>query len=290
MTAPAPNRTRFARRAHSRVAYDPGVDSAPSRKRPVVVLLHDLLADRSVWYPLRGTLIPDVRVVVPDARGHGASPTLANQWYTVAELATDILAVLDAEELSAVHLVGHGLGGTTALDVALRFPYRVTTLTLIDPSLQTLATDARDELARDDLQHLRANDRAAADTAYKQLFDRALDTYWLPRRGSAWRQALTKPQTGAMRRHAPALAALLPALEAYSVDVAAIRGLPCPTLIVVSDSASRLDRAACTRLAELLPQARLETHSTIDADAQSATLVADDLRRLVREFIAGTSD
>src|SRR5215203_3145685 len=118
MIAPTPNRTRFAQRSHSRVAYDPGNDPAESGNLPAVVLLHDLLADRSVWYPYRDALSPYYRVVVLDARGHGASATLSNQWYTVAELAADVLTVLDAEELTHVHLVGHGLGGTTALELA----------------------------------------------------------------------------------------------------------------------------------------------------------------------------
>lgn len=290
MTSPTPNRTRFTQRVHSRVAYDPGSDPATTGDRPVILLLHDLLADRSAWYPLREALSPRFRVVMPDARGHGASPSLSNQWYTVAELAADALAVLDAEGLSQVHLVGHGLGGATALELAIHSPGRVQTLMLIEPSLQTLADGSQDAIARDEFHQLRSDDRAAADAAYKQLFDRALDTYLVPRHGSSWRQSLSKPQLGAIRRHAPALAALLPALDAYKVDAAAISDLTLPALIVVPDTASRLDKAAYTRLTELLPQATLTSRAERGRFPRTDEATANDLYQLIQGFITENSD
>src|SRR5205085_919399 len=177
------------------------------------------------------------------------------------------------------HVIGHGLGGTTALELALRFSDRVMTLTLIDPSLQMLANDSQDLIVRDNLEQRLTNDRAAADAAYKQLFDRALDTYWLPRRGVDWRQSFTKPQVSAIRRHAPALAALLPALDAYKVDVAALRALTCPSLIVVSDAASHLDKLATNRLVDLLAQATMETWSGTDLISDQNGELAGVIRR-----------
>src|SRR5688572_23544647 len=97
MSTSRPGVTRFATRQNARVAYDPGTPVPGDA--PPFVLLHDLLADRTAWNPLRDILANHHRVIVPDARGHGASPTLVNQWYTVAELAADLLAVLDAEQL-----------------------------------------------------------------------------------------------------------------------------------------------------------------------------------------------
>src|SRR5262245_27446995 len=129
MSTARPGVTRFATRQNARVAYDPGSPVAGD-EGTAVVLLHDLLADRSAWNPLRDALSPQYRVIIPDARGHGASPTLANQWYTVSELAADLLAVLDAEAMPSAHLVGHGLGAATAFEVARRHPARVDSLTL----------------------------------------------------------------------------------------------------------------------------------------------------------------
>lgn len=270
---------------HSRVAYDPGQNASAQDDPATVVLLHDLLADRTAWSTLRESLSQHYRVVIPDARGHGASPTLTNQWYTVSELAADVLAILDTESLPSVHFVGRGLGGTTALELALRSPDRVTTLTLIEPSVQMLAGDSQDLGTRNDFQQRRTNDRAAADAAYKQLFDRALDTYWLSRRGSDWRQSFTKQEVSAIRRHAPALAALLPALDAYTVDVPAARASTSPTLIVVSDAAPHLDRVSTARLAELLPDAKVETLTERDSIDQGTTA----LERLLHDFIDNSS-
>lgn len=285
MTTPSPNRTRFARRLHSRVAYDPGANSSAQDDHATVVLLHDLLADRTAWSVVREVLSRHYRVVIPEARGHGASPTLTNQWYTVAELAADVLAVLDTESLSHVHVVGCGLGGTTALELALRSPDRVLSVTLIDPSVQVLAGEYQDPVARSDVHQRQTTDRAAADAAYKLLFDRALDTYWLPRRGTNWRETFTKQQVSAVRRHAPALAALLPALDAYTVDVAAVRAMTCPTLVVASETASRLDRMSTARLSELLPHPRIETHSESSTNLEATNA----LGRLIDGFIDKSS-
>src|SRR5215212_9828223 len=103
MSTARPGVTRFATRQNARVAYDPG-SPVVGGEGTAVVLLHDLLADRSAWNPLCDVLASQYRVIVPDARGHGASPTLANRWYTVSELAADLLAVLDAEAIRHAHL------------------------------------------------------------------------------------------------------------------------------------------------------------------------------------------
>src|SRR5215204_4230949 len=92
-----PDRTGRSR-GNTRVAYDPGSQSDPNA--PAVVMLHALLADRSVFAAQRDVLSSRYRVILPDARGHGASATLANQWYTVAELAQDVLAIFDAEGIA----------------------------------------------------------------------------------------------------------------------------------------------------------------------------------------------
>ncbi len=255
MSTPRPGVTRFATRQNARVAYDPGTAIAGDAPPPVV-LLHDLLADRTAWTPLRAILANHRRVIVPDARGHGASPTLTNQWYTVAELAADLLAVLDAEQILAAHLVGHGLGAATAFELAHRHPARVHSLTLITPTLYCVLDNHPDPAVRSARNDLRTSDRAAADAAYKGLIDKALDTYLLPRQGANWRQTMTKPQFGAIRRHAAALSALLPALDAYTIDRTATRALTTRTLILIDAAAAAVDLMTADNLVDLLPNCR----------------------------------
>jgi pimeloyl-ACP methyl ester carboxylesterase len=54
--------------------------------------------------------------------------------YTGADLATDAVALLDALAIDRGHLVGMSMGGGVAQHVALRFPQRVASLTLMSTS------------------------------------------------------------------------------------------------------------------------------------------------------------
>ncbi|WP_128380008.1 alpha/beta fold hydrolase [Streptomyces cavernae] len=81
------------------------------------------------------------RVIRYDHRDTGRSSTLdfASQPYTVADMASDALAVLDAFGTERAHLVGVSLGGLIAQRLAVQHPHRVLTLTSL--SSQPLGTD-----------------------------------------------------------------------------------------------------------------------------------------------------
>ncbi|WP_052732022.1 alpha/beta fold hydrolase [Devosia geojensis] len=71
------------------------------------------------------------RVLVPDLRGHGASPAAksydpAN--YAIPVMADDLIAMLDAAGADRVHWVGNSLGGILAFDLIGRFPERFASL------------------------------------------------------------------------------------------------------------------------------------------------------------------
>lgn len=71
------------------------------------------------------------RVLVPDLRGHGRSgkpdPALS-QNYTIAAMATDLFAMLDAAGVERVHHVGNSLGGILALHLLADHAGRFATL------------------------------------------------------------------------------------------------------------------------------------------------------------------
>jgi pimeloyl-ACP methyl ester carboxylesterase len=253
MTDPA--MTRFAHRLNSRLAYDPGDRTDPAR--PVVVLLHGMLGERFTFAEAVAGLAPVARVVTPDARGHGISATLANQWYSVGELAQDLQAVLDQEDLARVHLVGHDIGAVTALDLALREPHRVASLTLIDPTFGAALDNDPDPATRALRTQVRDRDRAAADAAYKGLTAKALDGYLGRRWGVEWRGLLPKPRQGMIMRNAAALTGLLPALDSYTPGRADLRALPVPATILRSANAPVWESAIAARLAEWLPAGSL---------------------------------
>ncbi|MER3439165.1 MAG: hypothetical protein C4346_17130 [Chloroflexota bacterium] len=247
-------RTRFAHRGAARLAYDPGDPPAGAADAPVVLLLHDLLADRSSLAALQDAFAAHYRVIAPDARGHGASASLVNQWYTVGELAADAIAILDAEQVVACHVAGHGLGGAVAIELARRDPGRTHSLVLIEPSVFAVLDSDPDPAVRASRQERREQDRAAGDLAYKGLTEKALDAYLTPRWGDGWRSRMSRSQLATLYRHAGALAALLPALDAYDFSPASAAEVQVRTLILAGEGAPLNDQAA-RRLATLLPYA-----------------------------------
>lgn len=69
------------------------------------------------------------RLLLPDHRGTGRTPR-GDAPYTIAQLARDALAVLDAERLPRAHVLGVSMGGMVAQELAIRYPDRVAGLVL----------------------------------------------------------------------------------------------------------------------------------------------------------------
>lgn len=107
---------------------------------PAVVLLHSLGSDRSMWRPQAEALATDHRVVLIDARGHGAAPSPPGP-YTLDDLGADVLDVADAIGLDRFHLAGCSLGGLTALWVAVHHSDRLHSLTAANTAARVGTAD-----------------------------------------------------------------------------------------------------------------------------------------------------
>src|SRR3954468_22766774 len=101
-----------------------------------VVLLHGLTA--SSKYVVMGSRSLERSghdVLAYDARGHGASdPAPDPEAYTYADLADDLVRVLDESGFDRAVLAGASMGAHTALRVALLHPERVGGLVVITPA------------------------------------------------------------------------------------------------------------------------------------------------------------
>lgn len=98
--------------------------------RPPLVLLHGLLGSSRNWLQAGKRLAEHFDVYALDLRNHGQSPHHPAMDYP--ELAADVLAWLDARGLQRVHLLGHSMGGKTAMQLACAHPDRITRLIVAD--------------------------------------------------------------------------------------------------------------------------------------------------------------
>ena len=97
----------------------------------VLVLIHGVGMNRCVWEPQVAALRAHFRVVSYDMLGHGASrlPAASPQ---LDEYAAQLLALLDHLGIRTAHVVGHSMGSLIALEFALRYPPRVTSVTALN--------------------------------------------------------------------------------------------------------------------------------------------------------------
>ncbi|CAL9593641.1 2-succinyl-6-hydroxy-2,4-cyclohexadiene-1-carboxylate synthase [Streptomyces sp. enrichment culture] len=99
---------------------------------PVLVLLHSGVCDRRMWDAQWSALIEaGYRLVRCDLRGFGETPA-PDRPHSDSE---DVLALLNSLGLTRVALVGSSYGGQVALEVAARWPDRVSALGLLCPAL-----------------------------------------------------------------------------------------------------------------------------------------------------------
>lgn len=91
---------------------------------PNVVLIPGSWGDHRVFDRMVAALRPDLRLVIVELRGHGASQPAAAA-PTMRSLAEDVLAVTDALELRRFYVGGHSIGGMLTVELAGLRPEQV---------------------------------------------------------------------------------------------------------------------------------------------------------------------
>jgi 3-oxoadipate enol-lactonase len=121
-------RTRYVRNGEQRIAYE--LRGRRARRRPWLVLIHGVGMDRSSWAPVIPALRRRFRLVLIDNRGSGRSGG-GLEPYEIADLARDVVAVLDHAGIERAHVLGASLGGMVAQELAVEYPERVDRLVLV---------------------------------------------------------------------------------------------------------------------------------------------------------------
>ena len=116
----------------TRVPVDGGalaVEVVSGTTEPVLAV-HGISSSRRLWDWLRAEA-PDLTLVAPDLRGRGDSVDVAGP-SSVPQHADDLVCVLDALGLDAVHVCGMSMGGFIAVELATRHRDRVRSVVLVD--------------------------------------------------------------------------------------------------------------------------------------------------------------
>lgn len=95
-----------------------------------LILVHGFPFDHTAWDRAASLLESDFDLILPDLRGFGESTTVESP-YSIADMADDLAALMDALGIESAALAGHSMGGYVALAFAKKYPQRVRGLALV---------------------------------------------------------------------------------------------------------------------------------------------------------------
>lgn len=114
---------------------------------PAVVLLHGFLESLDMWDYFSKHLSKNFRVIAIDLPGHGKSD-IYNSSLSMTIMAEWVKAVLDHLKIKHCVLVGHSMGGYTALEFVKQFPKMIRGFTLFHSHASADTEEARENRRR----------------------------------------------------------------------------------------------------------------------------------------------
>jgi pimeloyl-ACP methyl ester carboxylesterase len=95
-----------------------------------LIILHGLFGMLDNWHTVSSMLSTDFRVIALDQRNHGRSPHSTEFNYQV--MARDVRDFMEHHSLKSCYLLGHSMGGKTAMHIALHYPQLIDKLVVVD--------------------------------------------------------------------------------------------------------------------------------------------------------------
>jgi pimeloyl-ACP methyl ester carboxylesterase len=260
----------------TRLAYEQAGDGTP------VVGLHGLTATRryvvmgSRWLERNGH-----RVVLYDARGHGASSPAPRRDYGYDVLTGDLETVVDATGIERAVLVGASMGAHTLLRFALRRPERVAALAVVTPGYDPAKYGNASSF--DNWQALAAGLRERGVEGFLAVIDDGS----IPER---WRESVLRAARQRLEQHEH-LDAVADALEAVPRSrpfegLDELGAIAAPTLVIGSRDEADPGHplALAERYARAIPGARFEVE---EPGSSPLAWQGAQVSRLIAELAAG---
>lgn len=94
-----------------------------------IVFIPDLLESSQSWQFVVSKLAKHFKIILLDNRTVGKSNGSGSA-FSISDMATDTVEMLDFLKIKKAHILGHGMGGFIAQEIAINFPERVNKLVL----------------------------------------------------------------------------------------------------------------------------------------------------------------
>jgi pimeloyl-ACP methyl ester carboxylesterase len=223
-------------------------DVGPRNGRPVL-LLHGYSDSWSSFTPILGLVDPELRLIIPDQRGHGNSERPPGG-YTPQGLAADAVALLDALGVSSAIAVGHSLGSFAVRHMLMTAPQRVSRAILVGSAARTNTESVKSLLPA--VQAL----TDPVDAAFVREFQ--LSTIYRPVPPAFLERVIAE----SLKLPARVWKAVLAGLLDLPVLTQAV-SIPCPVSLFWGDKDAIFSREDQDELLELLTGARLEVFEDV---------------------------
>lgn len=250
------------------------VSGPRSAEIPVVVLLGSLGSDRSMWDAQVSDLSRDHTVVAVDHRGHGASEVVPGPC-TVADLAADVLALLDSLGVDGFHVVGLSLGGAVAQWLAVNEPARVQSSALLCTAAKFGEPAGWVERAA-----------AVREGGVAAVADAVVARWITPARAEAEPELVAKLREMVLGTTTEGYAAACDALSGWD-NRADLGRITCPTLVLAGDEDPSTPPEVLREIADGVPGS---TFVTLSPAAHVPTVeIPDRVSEALRAHLTATS-
>lgn len=250
------------------------VSGPRSSETPVVVLLGSLGSDRRMWDSQVRDLQADHTVVAVDHRGHGDSEVVPGPC-TVADLAADVLALLDSLEMDRFHVVGLSLGGAVAQWLAVHLPERVTSAALLCTAARFGEPSGWVERAT-----------AVREGGTAAVADAVVARWITPARAEADPALVEQLREMVVATPAEGYAAACDALSGWD-NRADLGRIGCPTLVLAGDEDPSTPPEVLREIADGIPGS---TFVTLSPAAHVPTVeIPDRVSEVLREHLVTTA-
>lgn len=95
-----------------------------------LIIMHGVFGSSDNWQTLGKVFAENFKVYLVDLRNHGNSPHSDDFNYQV--MVEDVIELMDNENLSKAHILGHSMGGKVAMHLATEHAERVDKLIVVD--------------------------------------------------------------------------------------------------------------------------------------------------------------
>ena len=246
--------------------------ATPNAAAPTLVLSNSLATDASLWDEVIGRIGARIRLIGYDTRGHGAS-TSPGASTTLATLADDLFAVMDACGVDKAFIAGISLGGMTGQQCALAQPKRM---------LGLIACNCRASIDAAGIAGWEQRLQVLRDGGIDALAALTLERWFTPEYRAANPQVIERVRGMIRTTSAIGYEACVRAIQALDL-LDAITDIQMPVLLVAGEQ----DAAAAPSAMQAMQKAIAGSHLEVldPCGHLSSVQRPDDLAALIEQFI-----